>query len=652
MNKTLTMFLLLLATAVLVGCRQRPSQENGATPTANATQTPPATATGPLAPIQQETAVPPPTITPLALTTNDATATPLLWGEGALIQLKMESQVGVLLDEIPTEWRDEAAAALLARPASYWLAQAQQQVQLTKNRLYFRNFFYEDKGQLPFPPKELWTFTLDNAGPVRQNLAGHDLIMIGYTFTSTLLTDLASPALAEPALEEVGGVWEEPFVFPADPDFLLQRTGNACINEGGFPPNSFDSENISIYYDYTCLANSGGPSGCHRTRLPTLSCREALTAGIGEVETVMRFERLAWDASLADEVRVGDVTTIDAPDLAVVGSDLKTNRIVYRYITPDSCALGEQSVGDSGWRRLLQFDATVYNIGGEPLHIGPVISEDPLRNAFRYDACHDHFHFSNYGIFSLDDVPGAVGGKRAFCVQSTNRFSNNEQSPLTHPYTCQFQGIQAGWVDEYGAGLDSQWIDITDIEVPDSSLTAQLTFISNSDQFLCEGTPILNDEGVLLWEPTGFRTETGLPISRPQCTFTEGWDINNAASEAVTIPPLGSFVTAPCTGGEVGPLRNCGFEAEDDDLICQAGQPTAITYSLAETAVPQVVRVCEASTVLATGVACTYEDALANVIVGQAETAINFTCPGARDAQEPGGRYALYTAPLYEEDLP
>lgn len=373
---------------------------------------------------------------------------------------------------------------------------------------------------MPFPPKELWTFTLDNAGPVRQNLAGHDLIMIGYTFTSTLLTDLASPALAEPALEEVGGVWEEPFVFPADPDFLLQRTGNACINEGGFPPNSFDSENISIYYDYTCLANSGGPSGCHRTRLPTLSCREALTAGIGEVETVMRFERLAWDASLADEVRVGDVTTIDAPDLAVVGSDLKTNRIIYRYITPDSCALGEQSVGDSGWRRLLQFDATVYNIGGEPLHIGPVISEDPLRNAFRYDACHDHFHFSNYGIFSLDDVPGAVGGKRAFCVQSTNRFSNNEQSPLTHPYTCQFQGIQAGWVDEYGAGLDSQWIDITDIEVPDSSLTAQLTFISNSDQFLCEGTPILNDEGVLLWEPTGFRTETGLPISRPQCTFT------------------------------------------------------------------------------------------------------------------------------------
>ena len=554
MYKTSTLFLLLLATAVLAGCRQDASQENEVAPaTVTQTHVAPATATKPLAPVQQETAVSPPTITPPALATNAVTATPLIRSEGALIQLKMESQVGVLLDEIPAEWRDDVAAALLARPASYWLAQAQQQVQLTKNRLYFRNFFYEDKGQLPLPPKELWTFALDNAGPARQNLAGHDLIMIGYTFTSTLLTDLASPALAEPALEEVGGVWEEPFVFPADPDFLLQRTGNACINEGGFPPNSFDSENISIYYDYTCLANSGGPSGCHRTQLPTLSCREALTAQIGEVGTAMRFERLAWDASLADEVRIGDVTTVDAPDLAVVGSDLKTNRIIYRYITPDSCALAEQSVGDSGWRRLLQFDATVYNIGGEPLHIGPVISEDPQRNAFRYDACHDHFHFSNYGSFSLDEVPGAVGGKRAFCVQSTNRFSNNELSPLTHPYTCQFQGIQAGWVDEYGAGLDAQWIDITDIEVPNSSLTAQLTFTSNSDQFLCEGTPILDDEGTLLWEPTGFRTETGLPISRPQCTFTERWDNNNTASETVTILPTGSFVTAPCTGGMTKP---------------------------------------------------------------------------------------------------
>jgi hypothetical protein len=176
---------------------------------------------------------------------------------------------------------------------------------------------------------------------------------------------------------------------------------------------------------------------------------------------------------------------------------------------------------------------------------------------------------------------------------------------LTHPYTCQFQGIQAGWVDEYGAGLDSQWIDITDIEIPDPSLTTQLTFASNTDQFLCEGTPVLDDEGEPLWEPSGFRTETGFPISRPQCIFTPKWQDNNKASQEVTILPTGSFVTAPCANGEVGPLRNCGFVEQEDDLICEPGRPMQITDAGRETAVPQVVRVCETSAVLGTGVACT-----------------------------------------------
>ncbi|MCB9006044.1 MAG: hypothetical protein H6656_01410 [Ardenticatenaceae bacterium] len=43
-------------------------------------------------------------------------------------------------------------------------------------------------------------------------------------------------------------------------------------------------------------------------------------------------------------------------------------------------------------------------------------------------------------------------------------------------FSCNNQGIQAGWVDEYGAGLDCQWIDITDIEIEgnDYGITAQL----------------------------------------------------------------------------------------------------------------------------------------------------------------------------------
>jgi hypothetical protein len=303
--------------------------------------------------------------TPAEEPTTSHTVTVVTNKDGALIGISITSQVGVLLDEIPQDMRDQVVTDLLAQPEEAWIKRARRQVQLTRNRLNFRNFIYEEKGQLPLPPAELWDIRLDDAAPTRQLIQGHDLVMIGYTMTSTLLTDAQSPARAEPALAGVGGVWQEPFIFPIDPDLLLQRTGNACINEGGFPPNSFDSENIWHFYDFACTVDSGGAAGCHRVYLPTLSCREALTNRVGEVETSLRFERLAWDDGLAEQVRL-EAARGEFSDLTAITAHLATNRIVYRYFEEDDCALAEGAVGDSGWRRLLQFDATVWNIGEQP----------------------------------------------------------------------------------------------------------------------------------------------------------------------------------------------------------------------------------------------------------------------------------------------
>ena len=208
-------------------------------------------------------------------------------------------------------------------------------VALTYNRLQFWPFFYPDKGQLPLPPQSLWHIEL-NGEPFRQTINGHELILIDYTFSSTLLTGPDEPAKAEPALAEIGGVWDEPFILPPDPTQLLQRTGNACLNEGGFPPNSYDSENVDIFYDYSCTAESGGAAGCHRTTLPTLSCLQALNATVGTVETAVRFQRLEWDEDLANQVRIGEVVSEDAPDLLVVSEDLQNYRIVYRYFPSNS----------------------------------------------------------------------------------------------------------------------------------------------------------------------------------------------------------------------------------------------------------------------------------------------------------------------------
>ncbi len=670
MKNILCMFVMLLVVVGLGACQVAPVEEEStqfvttvaqnALPTAVSTRTPQPTPTAVSAP---------PTLTPIPLFSNDNNNTddpdeetngvdPTSFGQGALLSLRMDSSVGVLLNEFPAEMRGRVAAGLLSQPDELWLTRAERQIELTYNRLHFRDFAYRKAGdpnpkkQLPWPPRDLWQIELTSE-PYEMEINGRELVMVDYRWTSTLLSDAASPARAEPALANEGGVWREPFTFPADPTQLLQRTGNACLNEGGFPPNSYDSENVFTFYDYTCQGDDGGPDGCHRTRLNSFACTEAIDLFVGRVDTAVTFTRLPWNPDLADQVRRAPISHADAPDLAVVPYRLGYNRITYQYFPPDSCALNEACIGGYGWRRILKFDAVVHNIGAKALHIGPVIGEDAT-NLFQYDSCHDHYHYSNYGEFLFGLAPKP--NKRAFCVESTSRYSNNEASPLTHDYTCTIQGIQAGWVDEYGAGLDCQWIDITDI-LPATAVTQTLplTFRSNTDQFLCEGQPILDENGEQQWAWSGLYTEEGLPIAYPLCDLIEDWDVNNEGTVQVVIPPTGSFVTDPCQSGEIGPRRNCGFTEQATDLTCAPGQQVRMRCEVTPEAdaapLAQAVRLCETSALLGTGTACTYEQALASLIVPEnAPLEFNFTCPFIRDDQEPGGLYSFYTAPAFSDD--
>jgi hypothetical protein len=292
------------------------------------------------------------------------------------------------------------------------------------------------------------------------------------------------------------------------------------------------------------------------------------------------------------------------------------------------------------------------------MHIGPVRAED-LLNVFKYDSCHDHFHYSNYGNFSFTglgtgeltgDGVVANAGKQAFCVESTSRYSNNEFAPLTHPYSCTFQGIQAGWVDEYRAGLDSQWVDITDIDIPEAGLTAELGFSTNPDEFLCEGELLLDENGDIIWIESGDFTADGDPIGKPACNVVDNEQANNIDSIEVTILPTGGFVTEPCQNGEIGPLRNCGFTQQTEILSCTPGQTVELTASIPVTAPFQVIRICEASAVLNTGTACTLRNSLTTRTIATGSAAISFTCPAFRSEDEPGGRYAIYTAPVFPDD--
>lgn len=575
---------------------------------------------------------------------------------GALVATRLESQVGVLLDELPAATRDQVAEQLLEQPEANWLARARAQIALTTYRLVFRDFFYDEgegKGQLPLPPPELWNVELTSA-PQRVTVSGHDLVVVGYRFTSTLLAPEDSPGLAEPALAEPGGSWDESFVLPLDPELLFQRTGYACLDESEFPPNSADGENVATFFDDQC---EGGPSDCHVTEVPEESCYEALERAVGTVNVMLHFERLGWDEELASQVRVGEVTNSSGADLEVIGEGLENQRLIYRYIAADSCAVVEGCVDGTGWRRLLQFDASVKNVGAEALHLGDVdyyleggSSELGDHHIFEYSACHEHYHFSHYGDFVLTAGQARRGNKQAFCLQSTNRYANHEQAPLTHPYgSCAYQGIQAGWGDDYGAGLECQWIDVTGLQQASSDEPPRLAFVSNPDRFLCEGSPVLDDEGRLTFEPSEFTTATGETVDRPVCDMMSGWDGNNEQTRAAPLPERGALITTPCTRGQLGPLRDCGFEEAAgalDVVDCPVGETLRLTCSVPEGEPPSVLRVCEYSHALESGVYCVYRDALVNTLVEGAEVQVEVTCPAARDDVEVGGRVSLYGAPL------
>jgi lysyl oxidase len=572
---------------------------------------------------------------------------------GALVSVTLASRVGVVLDEIPLSQRTAAANYYLAKPNQFWKDRAVAQARHTNYRFTYRQFYYDvdpPKLKMAMPPEELWGVELKPGGAKRVTTEdGHDAIVIQYTLKSTILSDRASAGEAEPELDHIGGVWDEPFNLPLDPEFMFQRTGFACIDEDGYPLRTADSENAHQLFDQECDVETPDEVSCHKTELPTESCKKALKRRTGRVDTNVHFERVRYDRAKADAVRIASYTQTTAPDLAVLPENLDHNRITYRYIAPDSCAVEEACVTGSGWRRLLMYDASIKNASPVDLTIGAVDDDSPFvqHNVFEFSDCHQHYHYSHYGDFRYGPQSG---DKRAFCIESTDRYYNSEQTPLTHPYGCDNQGLASGWGDTYIAGVECNWIDITNLAIPAAGTTQTLEFKLNPDKFICEGDPVTDSNGEQLFTPTGEVGENGEPVDRPLCDFVAGYKQNNLGQRNVTVPKDGGFITSACTRSQAGPLRDCGFKERAENLTCRPGRPVHLRCKTDAADPAQVVRVCENSTQLGGVTACMYREALTSQVVGSGWTNVDFTCPAAHDSSEPGGGYGYYTAPVLPTD--
>ena len=97
--------------------------------------------------------------------------------------------------------------------------------------------------------------------------------------------------------------------------------------------------------------------------------------------------------------------------------------------------------------------------------------------------------------------------------------------------------------DEYFAGLDCQWIDVTDLEPNDYLLQVSL----NPDDFICEGLPIVKSDTLQVeWIQTDFKSSLNETVFREACKFTSNYAENNNLQTIVNFAGINSIVTLPC----------------------------------------------------------------------------------------------------------
>jgi len=218
--------------------------------------------------------------------------------------------------------------------------------------------------------------------------------------------------------------------------------------------------------------------------------------------------------------------------------------------------------------------------------------------------------------------------------------------------------VVAGWSDSYNVGIPCQWVDISDVWSSNTTLTIHV----NPKDWLCEGTRQVDAEGDYLWTFTDNYTTNppypaaGLPIDKPTCIPSPGAYDNNIDHVEVYIPGKGEgYLTSNCNehGQTFGPKRNCEMKLLLPQAPCEPGAPVELICRIdgdVASPVPQVVRVCEYSIVLGSGIPCRYNDEgfVSNgILLPNTVLFMEFTCPTYRDRVERGGFFTLYSGALF-----
>ena len=163
------------------------------------------------------------------------------------------------------------------------------------------------------------------------------------------------------------------------------------------------------------------------------------------------------------------------PDLAIDPKRFKSQmEIIDRFFDSTTCAVQENVVGGTGYRRILRFDTVVMNGGDGDLVVGD--RSDPLNpyaSWFYFATCHRHYHIRDFSVYELLSPDGSLviaQQKGGFCMEDSFKYDGGK----SNGYNCGYQGITSGWGDWYYKQLTGQWIDITGIPEGDYIVRATI----------------------------------------------------------------------------------------------------------------------------------------------------------------------------------
>ena len=163
------------------------------------------------------------------------------------------------------------------------------------------------------------------------------------------------------------------------------------------------------------------------------------------------------------------------PDLVVVENEIRTS-VYLSTIQASNCHVVEGCLTGYGNRDIIRFTTHIKNIGTADYFIG---SPETQPSQFSFGNCHGHWHYEGYAQYTLYDIqqqPIPVGFKNGFCVLDLECGDGGNAQ-----YGCGFMGISRQCGDIYSAGLDCQWVDITDVDTGTYTLVVKVNWDNSPD---------------------------------------------------------------------------------------------------------------------------------------------------------------------------